>query len=495
MKAKRILAALLSVLTLLPAAACGDTAGTQTAAPSGETAAAGGGTETAAAETEPEFMPEQVDMDGFELVILNYTPASFNWANTLITAEEQNGEVLNDAVYQRETATEEYLNCVITEEKSGSVPATLKKSVSAGDHLYDVVMLFDASITESYAGGYLMPWNAVPTVLLENDYWDPHATELYNIYGNQMSLSGDFSLYDYSTRHCYAVNKTMLGSIMPDVSVYDDARSGKWTLDRMYEIAAAAESDLNGDGVIDKDDRHGISGSIVRHYSAMLAGANVTYIEKTEDGGLRFAIPGNEYAISVMQKLVSLNQGNTVYYLKGSGIGDFDYSIFHNSLSLFQASYIGEIEKTRDMDDDVGIMPPPKFSEEQDGYHSLVEGGAQSVLPKSLTAERAADVGTVIDAFAYFSHRDEIPAYIDVLVKSKYARDEDAAEMVSIIFDSGIYDLGVGAFSGSFKNVYSSKVYVKREDNIASTTDSIAEKGQKEIDKFIAQLEEAAANT
>lgn len=493
MKNRQILSLLLAALTILPAAACGESTEASPNAPSAGTAA-DDAAQTAETAAEPEFMPEQADMEGFELVILNYTPEGFNWANTLITAEEQNGEVLNDAVYQRETAAEEYLNCVITEEKNASVPTALRKSVSSGDHLYDVAMLFDASIAECYAGGYLMPWNAVPTVLLENDYWDPHATALYNIQGNQMSLSGDFSLYDYSTRHCYAVNKTMLGSIMPDVNVYDDARSGKWTLDRMYQLAAAAESDINGDGVIDKDDRHGITGSIVRHYSAMLAGANVTYIEKTEDGGLRFAIPGNEYAITVLQKLVSLNQGNTVYYLKGTGIGDFDYSLFHNSLSLFQASYIGEIEKTRDMDDDVGIMPPPKFSEEQDGYHSLVEGGAQSVLPKTLTPERASDVGTVIDAFAFFSQRDEIPAYIDVLVKSKYARDEDAAEMVSIIFDSGIYDLGVGAFSGSFKNVYSSKVYVKREDNIVSTTESIAEKGQKEIDKLIAQLEEAASD-
>ncbi|MCR5264930.1 MAG: hypothetical protein K6D94_13715 [Clostridiales bacterium] len=485
---KKILSfCLASLMIILPLVSCGEN---NEAAPQQPAAA-----DTAAEETEtnvteePAYEPEKADLEGFELVLLNYTPAAFNWANTLITTEEQNGEVLNDAVYQRTLATEDRLGCVIREEQSGNLVSVLQKTVAAGDHLYDVAMMFDASITSGYASGFLMPWNAVPTVNLENDYWDPYATELYNVMGNQMSLSGAFSLYDFSTRHCYVVNKTMLSSLMPDVNVYEDARSGKWTLDRLYELGAAAESDINGDSVIDKSDRHGITGSIVRHYSAMLAGAEVTYIEKTDDGGLRFAIPGNEYAISVLQKLVQLNQGNTIYYLKkGAGIGDFDYTIFHDSLSLFQAAYIGEVAKTRDMDDDIGIMPPPKYNESQERYRSLVEGGAQAVLPKSLDSERAVTVGTIIDAFGYYSQRDEIPAYIDVIVKNKYARDEDAAEMVSLIFSGGIYDLGVGAFSASFKNVYSSSVFVKREDAIASTTDSIAEKGQKEIDKFIDSL-------
>ena len=95
MKNKRIFSILLAATMLLPLASCGESSDAGSA-PAGDTAASDGDlrAEETETEAEPEFVPEQTDMEGFELVILNYTPSAFSWANTLITTEEQNGEIL-----------------------------------------------------------------------------------------------------------------------------------------------------------------------------------------------------------------------------------------------------------------------------------------------------------------------------------------------------------------------------------------------------------------
>ena len=48
----------------------------------------------------------------------------------------------------------------------------------------------------------------------------------------------------------------------------------------------------------------------------------------------------------------------------------------------------------------------------------------------------------LVDALARDSHYDLLPTYREVVLKTKYSRDEDSAEMLDIIFASRVYDLG-----------------------------------------------------
>ena len=59
--------------------------------------------------------PAVIDMNGAELRILNSTPESFNWATTTILVEEADGDILNDALFNREREVEDQYNCSIIE--------------------------------------------------------------------------------------------------------------------------------------------------------------------------------------------------------------------------------------------------------------------------------------------------------------------------------------------------------------------------------------------
>ena len=447
---------------------------------------------TQAAETEKPL--ETVDLDGFELRILNYDKTWFTWANTDMDAEELNGEILNDALFNRTLKTEQNFNAKVNFEYVKSTHDVIGPLVFAGDDVYDMAMLFDAAIDDAIASGWLGFWDELGTINFEDKHWDADVFKLYNFNGRQVALDGAFSLYNYSTRHCYAFNKRMLTDLNVGYNPYDLVNDGGWTLDKLYEIASAAVRDTDGDGNITVKDTFGISGTVTRHYSALLAGSGVRYVDKDAEGMLYFTVARDEYAVSVIQKLVELNVGNHIYSSGTNDIGGGDETLFRNGHTLFTAAYINEVSALRDMDDDIGILPPPKFTEDQKRYYSLVEGGALSVILKTLNPERYENVGILLNALAYYSRQDVIPAYIEVLLKSKVSRDEESASMIELIFDSSFYDLGTGVWSSIIKNNYTSKIFLPRSTNVASVTASIESQATAVIDEFMEAVNEQTAS-
>ncbi|MBP3294592.1 MAG: hypothetical protein J6N32_12630, partial [Clostridia bacterium] len=323
-------------------------------------------------------------------------------------------------------------------------------------------------------------------------WWDSAATEQYNFKGIQAAVSGAFSLYNYSTRHCYVFNEDIMNSVAPEVNLFDEVREGTWTIDRMYELGALASLDLNGDGsILANDDQYGIVSSVTRHYSALLAGANIKYIDRDENGDLYFAIPGSEYALSAISKFVQLNTGNDIYTSGTNDIGGGAESpIFYNNRALFIAAYVGEAARMRDIEFNIGIVPSPKYSVEQEQYYSLIEGGAQSILPKTLGTEAQHKTAVLLDAFGYYSFMESIPAYIDQVLMTKVARNEDSSEMLEIVFDTSFYDLGTGVWSADTKNTFTQNIFLPRSDTVVSHCERIGKAVSKKLERFIADISE-----
>ncbi|MBO5257724.1 MAG: hypothetical protein J6C42_09530 [Clostridia bacterium] len=491
---KRLLAFFL--LTVLLLSACAENAETPTEDSAPVTSGDPSVEESPAAEetvgTEEELpAPPVEDMNGAVLTLLNYTPEAFGWANTLIFVEELNGETLNDALFERERMVEETYNASLEELATGDVVGTITSSVTAGDANFDAAMLFDARVTNILQQGHNLSWDELD-LDFSKPWWDSAATEQYNFKGIQAAVSGAFSLYNYSTRHCYVFNEDIMNSVAPEVNLFDEVREGTWTIDRMYELGALASLDLNGDGsILANDDQYGIVSSVTRHYSALLAGANIKYIDRDENGDLYFAIPGSEYALSAISKFVQLNTGNDIYTSGTNDIGGGAESpIFYNNRALFIAAYVGEAARMRDIEFNIGIVPSPKYSVEQEQYYSLIEGGAQSILPKTLGTEAQHKTAVLLDAFGYYSFMESIPAYIDQVLMTKVARNEDSSEMLEIVFDTSFYDLGTGVWSADTKNTFTQNIFLPRSDTVVSHCERIGKAVSKKLERFIADISE-----
>ena len=115
---------------------------------------------------------------------------------------------------------------------------------------------------------------------------------------------------------------------------------------------------------------------------------------------------------------VSFNDGKAMYYLV--------------PLSLASAF--------RSMDTDFGIVPLPKYDENQDDYITLNWSGFMCV---PMTAGDLEMVGNVVENLGWINDEIVVPAFYQILLGQKIARNDESAKMLDIIFEDSVYDLGV----------------------------------------------------
>jgi len=89
---------------------------------------------------------------------------------------------------------------------------------------------------------------------------------------------------------------------------------------------------------------------------------------------------------------------------------------------------------------DVGIVPFPKYNEEQENYNSYIFMGANAIaIPAAHPNAELA--GVVLEYMSAYSQRDVRSIYFDRTLAEKYAQEEDAREMLDIILRTGSFDL------------------------------------------------------
>lgn len=445
-----------------------------------------------AEKTEQELYPlPQKNMEGFELRFYNFDDTYLTWSINILDSGEENGDNVNDAVYRRNRRVEEMYNCVINEHAVRNPLDNLRNLVLAGEDLYDVVMLYDENVANTYCQGLLNTWDCLTYVDLERSWWDQSANEVFSIHGNQFAAVGNFSLSMLTRGFIILFNKEMVENVNLGYTLYDLVRENQWTIDKYIEIAKLFVSDINGDGVFNDQDQYPFGGAIKLHYGSLVTGAGVKYITEDSEGTPTFAIPGNEYAINVFEKIFNLHSGTNIFFKIKENVHDGSIEareMFKSYKLAFGGTATKSIELFRDVDFDIGILPYPKYDSNQENYYILTSGGAVATIPIILSEERMDNVGIILDALARDSQENLVPTYREVVLKTKYTRDEDSAEMLDIIFNSAVYDLGLSVWPSATYYVYM-ECYLKMNNNFASLTDSIELSVKNTIETMLNAIE------
>ena len=114
-----------------------------------------------------------------------------------------------------------------------------------------------------------------------------------------------------------------------------------------------------------------------------------------------------------------------------------------------------DLSMFRDYETDYGIVPLPKYDEMQQSYCSFANVSAMTavVIPKSLSVEKLQNTGTFIEAMTALSHYKSIPEAYDATLLSRETRDEDSVEMLRIISEGLMLDLGAVYNIGGLYNM------------------------------------------
>lgn len=446
------------------------------------------GEETTAPE-ETDGLPEK-DMDKFELKIVHFDGNWLSWALTKLDAESETGDRLNDAIYKRNRNMEERFNCEINVTGKETITASdIQSEIMAGDSNYDVWFMYDNWTLGAVE--YLLPWEELPYINLDREWWNPSATEVFNLEGKTYAAAGNYSLSVLSRASGFAFNKDIYNKMNRSENIYDLAREGKWTIDVMYDTAKNAYIDLDGDSSMNENDQYGISGSWKETFWRFLSGSDVRFISKDSNSDPVFDLQKNEAAINKMLKIFDLFTEKGIYYNPQTkdvhSVQDSE-EIFADGRLLFKTVNLFDLEALRTCDIDIGILPCPKYDENQENYYAPSFGAEISVLLKTLPEERKENVGMLLEALAYDTNANILPEYKEVLLKTKLARDNESEEMIDIIINSISFDFGINAWQNEVGVPIVQRIYVKNDPNVASTLAKMQKSVDAQINKLVEKL-------
>lgn len=393
-----------------------------------------------------------VDFDGYEFTILSVNSTAMGnseetgshfWSDFGYNAD-RSGEPINDAVFTRNSVIEERYDISINIIEVKDVETAAKKDINAGDDVYDIVMPYIDRTYFMAEPGYIYELSKIPYINLQKPWWDHVLTEDLAM-GNRIYVAtGDISMEDEEYNWCVVFNKSMVDKFnLRDP--YQDVINGSWTYAVIYEMAKTVSYDVNGDGMLDMNDSFGY-GDDYNGGRYLLHSAGECIAKLNSEGKPELTLMSNR-TVLIMEELIKFLRDKTcviwVSEMKNVANGWLELNkMLTDGRLLFREANIYNIKQYREMSDDFGLLPGPKFNEEQKNYYQCIDSHACSGICVPVTAGNTERTGVILEALAYESIHIK-NAYYNVTLTGKYTRDEESLDMLKIIFDSRMYDIGI----------------------------------------------------
>jgi hypothetical protein len=450
--------------------------------------------ETVAEETETERLtadlPER-DFEGYTFVGATKGTSSAHWTSRDFYAEELTGEAINDAVYNRNLAVCDRYNFKMEEygAESGEPVSDAEKAVTAGEDTYDVI-LAGATINSMITKGMLYDLYNVPYMDLSQPWYDQNANSSLSIANKLYVSCGDLNIMDNDATWSILFNKRLAEDLGLG-NFYDMVKEGTWTQDVLLSAMEAACIDLNGDGVRDSNDQWGNVGESF-DVMAYMIGAGARCFTKDENDMPVLAVDSERY-VDAYSKANAINGNANLCLTAVATNWDWDLldGVFTEGRCLFSYVGLNRVTLFRNMEDDFGILPTPKYDEAQENYYNTVSCWSANFFAIPVTASNIERTGIILEALSAESKYTLTPAYYDVTLKTKAARDEESSEMLDIIFNSRVFELANFYEWGGIFDVPGTQSE-NGNDDIASAVKKVTKVVEKTMQKTIDTILENA---
>lgn len=412
---------------------------------------------------------------------IRYDADGWDWNVNDFVSDGENGEPVNDAVYKRNSRIQERYNCRIEQIKSGDAwgNGNIKKSILASDGAYDGTILPGRGMIGLGLEGLLLDLTTLPDIDLTAPYWNPKLCDDLSLGGKLWCAMGDLSATDNRAVRCLYFNKDLFRKYELD-NPYELVKNGKWVLDTFLDMVAGGLVDLNGDGQYDDNDQWGLFVQPTLGQNLFYATGN-SFIAK-DNGTLKIAM-GEERHLDIMSDISDkvlrfkpyINISND--YQAMIPLFADGHSLFYSEVSLF-------IERFRQYEFDVGILPMPKYDLNQDDYCQFADGGCISLAGIPIDSKYPDDTAILLEALSAESVGTLTKAYYDICLTGKSIRDEESSDMLDIIFRNYVIDYA-DLLGEAWSSKYTTNLIdaLRGDKEIASTVASSIKLIQKRIDE------------
>jgi hypothetical protein len=380
----------------------------------------------------PDSLPDDLDFKGTVINIYHFGSQN---TKDYDAGGEMSGDIVLDAVYQRNRKTEERLNIKLNwiegPDDWDQFPAQVDKALKAGVNDYDLIMEENSRAFQHTLKGYFYNLMDVNYIDLNQPWWYSKMMEEGSINNNKRYyITGDATMTTLLGASAIFFNKGVFTNYFGDVSaIYDHVLKGTWTHDVLAEYCKGVYTDLNGNQTADDGDMFGFEYEQwgVPNYLSMSTGLTFS---KRDENGLPVIDVYNEYGILWSETLYKLLYNDNI-----SRLGDKNKS-FLNGTNLFYIGQFGSANQLRVASFEYGILPYPKLNKNLDymSAAATVNGNALAI-PTVAPTEKFDATCAAIESLCAESYRNVVPTWYETALKIKYLDAEIDAQMVDIIYD------------------------------------------------------------
>ena len=367
--------------------------------------------------------------------------------------EEETGIIEEDAVYFRQRDVEESfginIDYVLTE--NGEVTADqVINEVTAGGSSYDLVCGSIQTTGQTLLNSSVIKQvDNLEYVDLDREWWVPALRDDYSICGRLFFLTGPIVVQNYQDTCCILFNKKVTAMFgINDEDIYDAVRDGKWTIDKMIEIASAIPENPGGTNTWRYLSPTGYAWIFA-------AGLKITQFDESGAPSVAEALPIEISNLSDKLCPIFSDRSQTAgtNYKAGEdvmsvyGVETFE-ELFVDNKALFKFAYTRSAMDMRKFDMSFGIIPMPKATESQKDYCSYARMGMDSAVYIPRTVGNIKMTDAITEALGALSQIYVKDAYYEKLLKGQSVFDLESRDMIDIIMKTKVYDL-IALYSGA----------------------------------------------
>ena len=428
----------------------------------------------------------EFDFEGYEF---NMLTRNVDFFNCRLDFEEMTGEVLEDTIYERNRRIEERFNVVLKEINTYDL-SRARNAINAGDNAYDMIMTRNPDAFTVFAQENLIAgFDTLTHVNLDKPYWDDYVTAELSISNKKYFAVGAFNLSAYDFVHVLMFNKKLIADYGL-ANPYELVKNGTWTYDTFEEISKAATLDLNGDGAMDKNDAYGFLSSPKQVLPGFWISAGLKSIAKDEND-IPYSTMATEKFFEVFDRIYTMTWDNQIWFdtSTGANVDTELLNMFQHDQALFMDCTFFYLASLRNMESDFGILPYPKYNEQQEKYYSRMEGCDLFFVPISAPQENLDRTSVILEALSSDSAKFLVPVYYDLALKTKFTRDDESAEIIDILFENRVFDLGDTSWCDKVRDPIFAEMFKRNNRDLTSKLESLEKTVTTLIEKTVTAFE------
>ena len=417
----------------------------------------------------PDGLPEK-DFGG---KVLRF--AGHNYQEIIPKEEDMNkGYLVTDSRVARNETVKNRFNMDIKIAYTGTyqeVNEWISKTVLSGADEFDVMNNHSATAGSLVVKNLFINWYDVPNIDFSKPWWSPCNSDELTYDGKAILALSDLNSQTVAGTYCMFFNKA-LAQAYDLGNLYEVALDGKWTFDYFINLVKDIYQDTDGSGDRSDGDFYGFAQA--QWYKCPIVSWQWAFdnpiCKKDADGVPQLAIKTdkiNEIVNAIYDMCYNTQGVHFKNSLSGQPQGG---TLFLNKQCVFVIGTLGNAtsDDYRDFEDDYGILPLPKWNEEQTNYYTMASG-EHTALAVPKTAKDLEFIGTCVEALTAETWKQVTPTFYEIALKTRYLRDNESKEVLDIVLDGRVYDFGyIYGGSGTGFNYMMGDLMERQSNNFES---------------------------